>query len=198
MIVYDQTHTMDGLYKGNLYMNIMDIDYLLSTYGEDYLLTILSPDFVKALQSELEKRKNDHSLSSYYPIFSFWIDYGNDKDERLLTILEKEIKMGNMFTKSDLIHFDKNALKGMLEGFDLSIEGLAKLSPIKLYRVRTFSMCLHMAEISANSSLNVKQKRDALSSLGFSDYIIESERFTGIEREEGKGIKLTFIDHQNE
>ena len=37
MVIFDNSNTYNGQVKGLLYLNFMDVDYLLTKYGEDEL-----------------------------------------------------------------------------------------------------------------------------------------------------------------
>lgn len=198
MVIYDQTKTMDDLYKGKLYLNVFDIDYLFSMYQEDYLSSIISADLIKSLKAELETKKTDSPLSpSYFQTFSFYIQNAND--EELLHLLAKEIKKGNLFTRSDLKKMKEQELTDTLEDFDLSLQGLKNLTILELYRVRSFKMLLYMMEriktmnrevidptnhIYKGSIRQTKKKiEEFVEEIGFSSSIIESSYFTQISKD---------------
>ena len=195
MVIYDTKNNNGGLAKGQLHLNVIDIDYIVSKYGIDELSKLIPQDYVDSFQEELNKIKNEHNLShQYYLSTYFRID--TKHDEKLLYIIQSEIDAGVIFTKKELSEIKEGDLDSKISEILTLSYNSEDLKPDQLYKLRSYKMaqfvfddfnsCKKLEEISLRDESSVRREeaktgyfasRNNLIYMGLSEDIYESNYF---------------------
>lgn len=194
MVIFDDKNNYNNEIKGMLYMNMMDVDYLMSEYSSQSLRERLPLDYVELFEYELEQRRKEDKLSEqYYSILSLGIE--NVRDEELLKIIKSEVQQGNLFTRSVLKSIEPDDLKRLI---DLLKSNLDKIAFKELYKLRSYMMSEYISnEISRanviSGRLNIYPTSRQLLTyyntiisnlelMGLSSEIVESDYFEKVKR----------------
>ncbi len=136
MVIFDNSNTYNGQIKGLLYLNFMDVDYLLTKYGEDELKKRLPHDYVDHFLAEQTRRDGLDKLDvQYYPIL--YVAIQTDEDEELLRLIKEEVKEGNLYTKSYLTGITVDTLDNEIRRL---LAKKDKLNNEELYVLRSYML----------------------------------------------------------
>jgi hypothetical protein len=136
MVIFDNSNTYNGQVKGLLYLNFMDVDYLLTKYGEDELKKRLPHDYVDHFLIEQSRRDGLDKLDvQYYPIL--YVAIQTDEDEELLRLIKEEVKEGNLYTKSYLTGITVDTLDNEIRRLHAKKD---KLNNEELYALRSYML----------------------------------------------------------
>ena len=136
MVIFDNSNTYNGQVKGLLYLNFMDVDYLLTKYGEDELKKKLPHDYVDHFLAEQSRRNGLDKLDvQYYPIL--YVAIQTDEDEELLRLIKEEVKEGNLYTKSYLTGITVDTLDNEIRRL---LAKKDKLNNEELYALRSYML----------------------------------------------------------
>lgn len=136
MVIFDNSNTYNGQVKGLLYFNFMDVDYLLTKYGEDELKKRLPHDYVDHFLAEQSRRNGLDKLDvQYYPIL--YVAIQTDEDEELLRLIKEEVKEGNLYTKSYLTGITVDTLDNEIRRL---LAKKDKLNNEELYALRSYML----------------------------------------------------------
>lgn len=143
MVIFDSTNNYDNQIKGMLYLNMMDVDYLMSKYSSETLKAMIPLDYVETFESELKQRLKEDKLSiQYYSILTLGIE--TEEDEELLRIIKNEVAEGNLFTKKALQSIKREELSDLVSPLE---DGVDLLTFVELYKLRSY----HMVEFILDS-----------------------------------------------
>ena len=189
MVIFDNSNTYNGQIKGLLYLNFMDVDYLLTKYGEDELKKRLPHDYVDHFLAEQTRRNGLDKLDiQYYPIL--YVAIQTDEDEELLHLIKEEVKEGNLFTKSHLTGITVDTLDNEIRRL---LAKKDKLNNEELYALRSYMLSKYVNDNidKANEYTKecqecgavvhyreFKQITDDLKKVGASSEIKESDYFS--------------------
>lgn len=136
MVIFDNSNTYNGQIKGLLYLNFMDVDYLLTKYGEDELKKRLPHDYVDHFLAEQSRRNGLDKLDvQYYPIL--YVAIQTDEDEELLRLIKEEVKEGKLYTKSYLTGITVDTLDNEIRRL---LAKKDKLNNEELYALRSYML----------------------------------------------------------
>lgn len=189
MVIFDNTNNFNNTIKGILYINMMDVDYLMNKYQSALLNSMVLSDYIEVFNQELDQIKNQNKLSEqYYSILSLGIE--TDEDEQLLKIIKREVEQGNLFTKSLLKSINNDNLKLLIK---LLKNNIKQLGNEGLYKLRSYMMAEYIFDIIEISNIYLEKSYDHdispgtlklyknivsnLEFMGFSSEIVESDYF---------------------
>ena len=136
MVIFDNSNTYNGQIKGLLYLNFIDVDYLLTKYGEDELKKRLPHDYVDHFLAEQTRRNGLDKLDvQYYPIL--YVAIQTDEDEELLRLIKEEVKEGKLYTKSYLTGITVDTLDNEIRRL---LAKKDKLNNEELYALRSYML----------------------------------------------------------
>jgi len=156
MVIYDMKDNHKGKIKGMLYLNIIDVDYIVSKYGIDALKSMLPMDYVECFDSELKQICNEHKLSEqYYSIVSLGIE--TESDQRLLDILRDEVAAGIIFSKQELRSISTEEVRTRIEEMSYVEQKVDEVTPEELYKFRSYKMAEYIIATIEDSNSKTKK-----------------------------------------
>jgi len=197
MVILDTLGKINKENKNILYLNTMDIDYIVSKYGLDLLKEMLPAEYIEGIEISLNFVQNKEKDSYDYCARNAF-DIVNLNDDKLLEILSSEITNGNILTKSQFMNCINEDLKVIIEQIT-QLEKEDNLSLEELYKLRTYRMAYYVKvslsyagltnyevfngneySFELRSKVDEKVKKiceERLNAVGLSDEIIESDYF---------------------
>lgn len=185
MVIYDtekkyinKTSGVPSEIRGILYLNIYDIDYLVSKYSIEELKELIPNDYVKEFEDGLFIISTQDKLSQeYFSIIPLPIE--TDEDETLLDIIRKEVDEGNMFTKKQLKHLTKEQID------EVNCQNINLISYEELYKIRSYKMLRYILKISTIANEYMKIRYENVTYYNS----INETRFKSAENEHKKCLK---------
>lgn len=135
MVIYDNVSCKGTEFRGILYMNAFDADYLIKKYGVNGLKEAIPYDYIDLLDENVKMPQSVDQFSEYYyPLLNLGIQ--TDEDENLLKLIKSEVKQGNMFTRKKLISIPCATLPDRIA--ELEEKGISSLEDI--YKKRSYQL----------------------------------------------------------
>lgn len=187
MVIFDNSNTYNGQVKGLLYLNFIDVDYLLTKYGEDELKKRLPHDYVDHFLAEQTRRIGLDKLDvQYYPIL--YVAIQTDEDEELLRLIKEEVKEGKLYTKSYLTGIPIETI------YDRITKLLSKkdnLSNEELYELRSYMLSKYVNDNINRANEYTRDDQE----IGYFAHFKEFEQITANLKKVGASSEIEESDY---
>ena len=187
MVIFDNSNTYNGQVKGLLYLNFIDVDYLLTKYGEDELKKRLPHDYVDHFLAEQTRRIGLDKLDvQYYPIL--YVAIQTDEDEELLRLIKEEVKEGKLYTKSYLTGISIETI------YDRITKLLSKkdnLSNEELYELRSYMLSKYVNDNINRANEYTRDDQE----IGYFAHFKEFEQITANLKKVGASSEIEESDY---
>jgi hypothetical protein len=139
MVIFDTENYKNMPAKGMLYLNLMDVDYILKKYGIDNLKKDIPEDYIDYMVEQLDIIDASDVLDmSYYGVLNMGIE--TEEDEKLLELLRSEVQDGNLLPKNKINKLKEDELNKLIEeSFNID-----ELSEEELYKLRSYQMAKYV------------------------------------------------------
>ncbi len=183
MVIFDNSNTYNGQIKGLLYLSFIDVDYLLTKYGEDELKKRLPHDYVDHFLSEQSRR---NGLDKLDPIL--YVAIQTDEDEELLRLIKEEVKEGKLYTKSYLTGITVDTLDNEIRRL---LAKKDKLNNEELYALRSYMLSKYVNDNINRANEYTRDDQE----IGYFAHFKEFEQITANLKKVGASSEIKESDY---